>query len=396
MRRFCSVLSVVVAGGLLGVGCGPKEGAGTARPTARPSSPRRTEASPRREAKRPPGTVTNAMLRAAIKKTPSKAVLHFTLALRLHKAGQVDQAINFYRNAAAVKPDYFEPRFNLGVIYQTRQQWAKAATWFGRAAEASPTHFIARFNQALCLIRSGQLEAAERELAALVKLNKEIGRIHYLRGVVLLRRGKRFGAQALRSFRNAVKAGHGTADVHARIGTLLMKRRRTKQAVIAFKAALLKTPNHGLASANLGAILLRQGTYAEAIPHLRRAAQVHPKSASVLINLGLALLRDKKYLEAVLPLGRAHGLKPDLPLGQITYGVALLFEGKTRQGAKLIGKAVGTKRRMAGLLGGYVQPLVEHKKLDGAIALLEAIVVAEPRNRVARKNLKILLKRRGR
>ena len=73
----------------------------------------------------------------------------------------------------------------------------------------------------------------------------------------------------------------------------------------------------------------------------------------------------------------------------------MLFDGKTKKGSKLIVDAVRAKKSMAGLLGGYVSPLVKKKKLDGAIEVLKAILMGQPNNRVAKKNLLILLRRRG-
>jgi len=332
-------------------------------------------------------------LRAAIKKNPGKARLQFELAWLLHKSGRLTEAINYYRNAAAIQHDYFQPRFNLGRLYMQRNNHAEAAKWFGRAAEAKPDHFDCQYNHALTLIYSKQYEAAETALAAAVKIGKMPGRVHYLRAVVSLRRGQ--PALALKSYRAAAKAGHATAEVWARIGYLLLGQKKIREAEAALKKALAQNPEHGLALANLGGIFMRKGKIIEALPYLQRAAKALKKSVGVRVNLGLALLRLKKYRQSVEPLKEAYALTPNLPLLQIAYGVSLLFDGKTKRGSKLIVSAVRAKKSMADLLGGYLAPLVKMKKLDGAIELLKAILVGQPSNRVAKKNLLILLRRRG-
>lgn len=391
---------VVVAGiatlGLIS-GCGPKDG---------PDSPRRrsgTDPGAGAGARDTPPErhrpltgkdgVTMETLRRAIKKDPSKARLQFELAWLLHKSGRLKEAINYYRNAAAIKHEYFQPRFNLGRLYMGQKNYAEAAKWFGRAAEIKADHFECQYNHALSLIYSKQYEAAEKALAAAVTIGKMPGRVHYLRAVVSLRRGQ--PALALKSYREAVKAGHETAEVWARIGYLLMHEKKNAEAMVALKKALAKDPQHGLALANLGGILMRKGKVRQALPYLTRAAKVLKKGVGVRVNLGLALLRLKKYSKSLQPLKEAFGLKPGLPLLQIAYGVSLLFDGKTKRGSKLITTAVRAQKDMALLLGGYVSPLVNKKKLDGAIELLKAILIGRPNNRVAKKNLLILLRRRG-
>jgi tetratricopeptide (TPR) repeat protein len=369
-------------------------------PKQEPEPPRRTGPGLDRRAAVPEirevtgvGGVTIETLRAAIKKDPSKARLQFELAFLLHRSGRTDEAINYYRNAAAIKHDYFQPRFNLGRLYMARKNHAEAAKWFGRAAEVKPEHFECRYNHALTLIYSKQYEAAEKALAAAVEIGKMPGRVHYLRAVVSLRRGQ--PALALKSYRAAAKAGHATAEVWARIGYLLMGQKKNRQAEAALRKALVKDPNHGLALANLGGILMRKGKIKRALPYLQRAAKVLKKGVGIRVNLGLALLRLKRYRQSLRPLEEAYRLKPGLGLLQIAYGVSLLFDGKTSKGSKLIAGAVRAKKSMTGLLGGYLAPLVKKKKLDGAIELLKAILIGQPDNRVAKKNLLILLRQRG-
>lgn len=373
--------------------CGPKPDSQTSGRTARPGPDRRAAPPERRRAVTGVDGVTIETLRAAIKKDPSKARLQFELAFLLHKSGKIAEAIDYYRNAAAIRHDYFQPRFNLGRLYMQRKNFAEAAKWFGRAAEAKPDHFECRYNHALTLIYSKQYEAAEGALAAAVKIGKMPGRVHYLRAVVSLRRG--LPGLALKSYRAAAKAGHATAEVWARIGYLLMRQKKIRQAEAALRKALAKDSKHGLALANLGGILMRKGKIKQALPYLQRAVKVLKKGVGVRVNLGLALLRLKKFSQSLGPLKEAYRLKPGLPLLQICYGVSLLFDGKTAKGSKLIAGAVRAKKTMAGLLGGYLAPLVKKKRLDGAIELLKAILIGQPNNRMAKKNLLILLRRRG-
>jgi Tfp pilus assembly protein PilF len=375
--------------------CGPKQDSGTPRRTTEPGpGPERRTGPPER-----PREVTGkdgvnmATLRAAIKKDPSKARLHFELAWLLHRSGRIVEAINYYRNAAAIQHDYFQPRFNLGKLYMDRKNYAEAAKWFGRAAEVKPDHFECQYNHALTLIYSKQYEEADKALAAAVKIGKMPGRVHYLRAVVALRRGQ--PKLALKSYRAAVAAGHDTAEVWARIAFLLIRAKKLRQAEVALKKALGKDPSHGLALANLGGILMRKGQVRQALPYLQRAAGALKKDVGVRVNLGLALLRLKKFKPALRPLAEANRLKPDLLLGQLAYGVALLFDAQTKKGSRLISGAVRADKKLAALLGGYLAPLVQKKRLSGGIELLKAILIGQPDNRVAKKNLLILLRRRG-
>lgn len=61
-----------------------------------------------------------ASLEKAIEADPTNHVLFFSLGYLYEESDQQDKAIETYKKAIEVKEDYFEPNFNLGVIYYNK------------------------------------------------------------------------------------------------------------------------------------------------------------------------------------------------------------------------------------------------------------------------------------
>jgi tetratricopeptide (TPR) repeat protein len=380
-----AVLALLHAAAACGPGAAPDTRPRTADTPPPPPPERRADPAPARP------KVSDADLRAAIKRKPDQPELHFTLALRLQRAGKLEEAIEAYQAAIALRAEYYEAHHNLAVIFLGRRDFMRAGRHYERAWMGKPSDFELLSRAAHCYLEANDLDLADKVIQRGLTRPEHRGKLLWLQSVLLLRRKQ--PDAALRALEQAVAAGHGTADVHARIGALKLKKKQESGALDAFRAALAKDPDHPLALASLGGLLLRIGNVREALPLLRKAVTRMPKDPGTHVNLALASLRGGDPPGALAPARRAVELAPDQPLAKIALGVALLFDGKADEGGKLLADTVRKSKDLANLLGGYVQPLVDAKQVPGAVALLEALLVGQPGNAVARKNLKILKQR---
>jgi tetratricopeptide (TPR) repeat protein len=62
----------------------------------------------------------------------------------LYKAGNADGALNYYLRAAEIQPDNAEAYYNIGGIYLTRQDVARAKEYWRKTLEVNPQHQLAR------------------------------------------------------------------------------------------------------------------------------------------------------------------------------------------------------------------------------------------------------------
>jgi len=71
-----------------------------------------------------------------------KAEAYGMLGFCYERSGQSAQAIDYYKQAIALNPDYFWPYYDLGVIYYNQTQYSKAADYFLQAVEQNPVKTI--------------------------------------------------------------------------------------------------------------------------------------------------------------------------------------------------------------------------------------------------------------
>jgi len=127
----------------------------------------------------------------------------------------------------------------------------------------------------------------------------------------LLLRSRRT-ADAIRQLREAVRAEPRSAFAHYNLGLTLLADRQLREAVTEFREALTLEPELGEASNNLGNALYQLGQVDDAVNAFERAVQTRPDNAEAHSNLALTLADRLRTKEAVDSYERALTLKPDL------------------------------------------------------------------------------------
>jgi Flp pilus assembly protein TadD len=120
----------------------------------------------------------------------------FLLGATYYEAGRLDSAEKIFTEGARYPGMLGDAYSNLGAIAIRRQQ-PKDAVWFlSRAAKRRPDKPGVRYNYALALNALGRFDDASRELVAAAASAPTDPEIHFLSGVVALRKGRLPEAQA--------------------------------------------------------------------------------------------------------------------------------------------------------------------------------------------------------
>jgi len=115
---------------------------------------------------------SEALWTHTLKCTSQNNLAHYNFGLFLAHRGQLDDAIEHYREAVRIKPDYVEAQLNLGVALARLERFDEAAAQFEQALKLRPDAVEIRNNLALALARGGHVDAAMaqfREALALAK-----------------------------------------------------------------------------------------------------------------------------------------------------------------------------------------------------------------------------------
>ncbi len=145
-------------------------------------------------------------------------------------------------------------------------------------------------------------------------------------GTALLQRGQT--PQAIEQFQRAIELNPHAIDARYNLGLVYQNTGRADEAARLYRAVLADNEAHADAHNNLGAILLDRGQNEEAKQHFERAVAIDPTRVEAQINLGAVDLRLGKYKEAVAANDRALSLDPRRM--ECRYAIVQAFEAQHR------------------------------------------------------------------
>jgi serine/threonine-protein kinase len=174
----------------------------------------------------------------------SVAVWDF-LGLSLHASGDLDRAIQAYREAFRVDPTYALPYNNLGRVLEDKGDATGAMEHYHQAIAKDPKFVAPHVNLGRVLHAKGDYDGAIAEYDEALRLNPKYAYAHNSRGVSLYARGDLNGA------------------------------------IAAWHQAVAFDPTYTIARANLGFGLRMRGALKESVDLLREAATAFPKDATI-------------------------------------------------------------------------------------------------------------------
>lgn len=164
---------------------------------------------------------------------PVVAKVHFTRAFLDGEKGNLPAAIEGYRRAVAVQPDYGEARFNLAVSLLVARRHAEAAEAFTEAVRLQPSNVRAHLALAKAWMGAGQWAKARAALEhGLQRLPGDLSISSALAEVLAGSPDPavRDGVRALQLAQTAYEANHG-ADHAEAVGMALAELGRFEEAV---------------------------------------------------------------------------------------------------------------------------------------------------------------------
>ncbi|HZG50878.1 MAG TPA: tetratricopeptide repeat protein [Pyrinomonadaceae bacterium] len=203
------------------------------------------------------------------------------------------EAVGFYNQAAALKPDMFRPHYNLGQIYESQGKYKEAAAAYKRAVTRkvnetmgeTPEHILSAYfnlgNVYAMLNDHAQSIATFREVIR--RLPQPVHTPHYNVGLSQAALGKHH--EAVNSFKEAVKIKPDYWEAHYNLGVAYSKLEDYPQAIAAFKKTLEFKPDDTQARYNLGLAYYFMDDPAALAAQVQALQQTQPELAKELAKL---------------------------------------------------------------------------------------------------------------
>jgi tetratricopeptide (TPR) repeat protein len=238
-----------------------------------------------------------------------KAADHGTRGERLAGEGKIDEAIEAFRQAVSIDPQFAAAYYNLGVLLRMQGQLDEAVGSYQKALVLTPDFAEAHYHLGNALQELEKFEDAVVSYHKALVLKPEFAEAHCSLGIAHQERGRLDDAAA--SYKRAIAIKPDNAWAHHNLGNVHQNLGRLDEAVASYKRALAIKPDYAEAHSNLGSAFLDLGRLEDAVASCRKALAIEPEYVGAYRNLSSALLDLGAMDEAIAICRKALALKPD-------------------------------------------------------------------------------------
>lgn len=263
-----------------------------------------------------------ASFQQAVRKDPEAYQALYNLGVLADRQGNEKVAMDYYRRALAILPDYDLAARGISTILLRRGQAQEAVALVEPLANANRSNLELQALYAELLVEANRLE--EAWLAARRALKCDERFVPALIALVKASRAQGRDELADSILEQAMQIDSEVAELHYLEG----ERRkaepgRLREALGAYQRAVQLRPDYAEARMALGIQLLAGGNYPGALSHFQAAERLVPTLPEVHVNLGDAYRATQQWTEAQSAYRRALELRSELP--EAHYGLGLLF-----------------------------------------------------------------------
>ena len=203
------------------------------------------------------GAVGVALLAAwpAYPAADQQAITENNLGVALQEGGRTTEAIDHYRRAIELKPDYTPALSNLGTALRAAGRVDEAIAVYSQALERNGDRAATHLNLGNALMSQGRVTdaiASFRQALALEPTShtrKTLANALYDNGTIAIERGE--FDRAIGQLGEAVALEPDYAEAHNNLGIALASQGRLQEAMVEWQAALRLNPQLGDAQQNL-------------------------------------------------------------------------------------------------------------------------------------------------
>src|SRR5882724_373411 len=226
---------------------------------------------------------------------------------------------------------------NVGVALMEQYKHEEAAAKFKQALSSDPSFTLARANLALADYFQRSLPNARTEAQAVLKVDANNIRMHYVLGLIDKTENK--GDAAIEEFNKVIAQDAGNVGANVNLGQAYTTKQKYDQAVIYFRKALESQPYNSTAAYSLATSLLRLGNREEGQQMMTKFQTL--RSSGYATSMGNIYFEQGRYSEAVTTNGSEPELvsktTPDVKFSNITATSGLASKFPTAGLVSLLG-----------------------------------------------------------
>jgi tetratricopeptide (TPR) repeat protein len=229
---------------------------------------------------------------------------------RYYDAGDIDSAIQEFRNALRLDPRNVNVLNSLGVCFGVQQNHPKALTAFETALKINAEEILALYNAGLVNLLMGEPDKALEFWLKAAPLGKDVFELNFQTGKLLLESGQPEKAQKL--IQTAAELKPESATVQRLLGDTYLVQRLLDQAIPPYKKALRIHPNDAPALSGLGRCYeLKNENLDIALAFCQQSVEITPDNGRFHMRLGRLLKKAGQFNKALSAFKTAESLGED-------------------------------------------------------------------------------------
>jgi tetratricopeptide (TPR) repeat protein len=259
----------------------------------------------------------------------------------LQKQNRLEEAIEAYKKAIELRPDYAEANNNIGVALQAQNRPEEAIEAYKKAIELRPDDANTYYNMGIALQAQNKLEEAIEAYKKAIVIMPDDANTYYNMGIALQAQNKL--EEAIEAYKKAIAIKPDDANTYYNMGIAFKEQGKLEEAVEAQSKAIELRPDYAEAYNNMGIVLQEQGKLDEAVEVQSKAIELRPDYAEVYNNMGTIFQGQGKLEEAVEAYNKALTIKPDYAEVYNNMGTTLQEQGKLEEANEAYNKALTIK-----------------------------------------------------
>lgn len=233
---------------------------------------------------------------------------HYNLAKAATQQGLAEQAMEHYRAALRLEPEYGQALTGLGALLLMQKRVEEAQPLFEKALSIDPNHATALINLAMIEQSRGENDSALQRLKQVIARNPDYAEAHLNLGSLLASMKRH--EEAIQHLSKAVDLDPKRAAAHFNLAAAYLETEQWDKAEEQYGRVLSQNPRMAYAHYGLGVVQARQDLHSEAVVSFRNAISLGGTNPQAYTQLGLSLLALGENKAAAVALKAALKLDP--------------------------------------------------------------------------------------
>jgi tetratricopeptide (TPR) repeat protein len=310
---------------------------------------------------------------------PDYADVYFKLGLSMLRHGDHEQARAGFIEALRINDKYTEARFYLGVSYLDEKLYREALPHFERAAGEKPAYADLQCYLGSTYFYLGELKKAHAALDRALKLSPGYAKARYYFGLLLYAMGEK--KDAVEYLSGGIRELERPEAANVNLALVYLKEGNLEEAMHVLNDVLEAGGESADVLYFLGEVYLRMERPSEAEELFRRSLKINPSFLRAREKLALLMVRREDYGGAEEILGKNGEDFADIYkiMGDIKY-----FRGELDEAEDLYRRSLDINSEYSEAVISLALTLRRKGREEEAGRLLDRILEIEPENVLAR------------